>query len=137
MTKLHCTYFMNVTIIEILDSVSNNSFFENNKNFINHILLIFKLNVYKFRERKFIIINNLIAKIVKGKRIEKQIALNNSKRQLLLEKSFGKMGWVSLSSSFFCFVLCVFLLEFFLSLLFVLFLLLFYISGFSYFLTFI
>ena len=137
MTKLHCTYFMNMTIIEILDSVSNNSFFENNKNFINHILLISKLNVYKFRERKFIIINNLIAKIVKVKRIEKQIALNNSKRQLLLEKSFGKMGWVSLSSSFFCFVLCVFLLEFFLSLLFVLFLLLFYFSGFSYFLTFI
>ena len=33
-------------ILGILDSVSNNSFFENNKKLINHILLILKLYVY-------------------------------------------------------------------------------------------
>ena len=47
----------------ILDCVSNNTVFENNKIFINHILLIFKLYVYKSREKKFININNLIAEI--------------------------------------------------------------------------
>ena len=43
-------------IFGILDSVTNNSFFENNKTFIYHILL-------KSREKKFIDINNLIAEI--------------------------------------------------------------------------
>ena len=38
-------------IIGILNCVRNNSFFETNKIFINHILLIFKLYVYKSRER--------------------------------------------------------------------------------------
>ena len=38
-------------ILGILDSVSNNSLFENNEIFINHILLIFKLYVYKPREK--------------------------------------------------------------------------------------
>ena len=33
-------------ILGILDSVSNNSFFENNKKLINHILLVLKLYVY-------------------------------------------------------------------------------------------
>ena len=67
-------------ILGILDSVSNNSFFENNKIFINHILLIFKLFVYKSREKKFINVNNLIAEIRKVKSIEKEIALNTSKK---------------------------------------------------------
>ena len=61
-------------IFRILDSVRNNSFFEKNKIFINHILLIFKLYVYKSREKKFINIDNLIAEIRKVKRIEKEIA---------------------------------------------------------------
>ena len=39
---------------------------------------MFKLYVYKCRENKFININNLIAEIRKVKRIEKEIALNNS-----------------------------------------------------------
>ena len=65
-------------ILGILDSVSNNSFFENNKIFFNHILLIFKLYVYKSRGKKFININNLIAEIRNVKRIEKEISLNNS-----------------------------------------------------------
>ena len=61
-------------IFRILDSVRNNSFFEKNKIFINHILLIFKLYVYKSREKKFINIDNLIAEIRKVKRIENEIA---------------------------------------------------------------
>ena len=73
-------------ILGILDSVSNNSFFENNKILINHILLIFKLYVYKSREKKFININNLIAEIRKVKRIEKEIALNNSVKTTALRK---------------------------------------------------
>ena len=36
--------------------------FKNNKVFINHILLIFKLYVHNSREKKLININNLIAK---------------------------------------------------------------------------
>ena len=58
-------------IFEILDSVSNNSFFENNKDFVDHILLIFKLYVYKSREKKVININNLTAEIRKVIKIEK------------------------------------------------------------------
>ena len=58
----------------ILDSVRSKSFSENNKTFISHILLIFKLYVYKSREKKFINIDNLITEIRKVKRIEKEIA---------------------------------------------------------------
>ena len=65
-------------ILGILDSVSNNSFFENNKELINYQILIFKLYVYKSREKKFININSLIAEIRKVKRIVEEIALNNS-----------------------------------------------------------
>ena len=74
-------------ILGILDSASNNSFFEN-KILINHILLIFKLYVYKSREKKFININNLIAEIWKVKRIEKEIALNNSVKTIALRKKW-------------------------------------------------
>ena len=38
-------------ILGILGSASNKSFFENNKIFVSHILLIFKLHVYKSREK--------------------------------------------------------------------------------------
>ena len=76
------------TFHKILDSVSNNSFFENNKILINHILLIFKLYVYKSREKKFININNLIAEIRKVKRIEKEIALNNSMKTTAFRKKW-------------------------------------------------
>ena len=75
-------------ILGILDSVSNNSFFENNKILINHILLIFKLYVYKSREKKFININNLIAEIRKVKRIEKEIALNNTKKTISFRRKW-------------------------------------------------
>ena len=75
-------------ILGILDSVSNNSFFENNKIFFNHILLIFKLYVYKSRGKKFININNLIAEIRKVKRIEKEITLNNSMKTTTFRKKW-------------------------------------------------
>ena len=76
------------SILEILDSVSNNSFFENNKILVNHILLIFKLHVYKSREKKFININNLIAEIRKVKRVEKETALNNSMKTTAFRKKW-------------------------------------------------
>ena len=75
-------------ILGILDSVSNNSLFENNKTLINHILLIFKLCVYKSREKKFINTNNLIAEIRKIKRIEKEIALNNATKTIAFRKKW-------------------------------------------------
>ena len=56
--------------------------------FINHILLIFKLSVYKSREKKLININNLIAEIWKVKIIEKQIALTNSKKIIAFTKKW-------------------------------------------------
>ena len=75
-------------ILGILNSVSNNSFFENNKVLINHILLFFKLYVCKSREKKFININNLIAEIRKVKRIEKDIALNNSMKTIAFRRKW-------------------------------------------------
>ena len=75
-------------ILGILDSVSNNSFFEKNRILMNHILLIFKLYVYKPREKKFININDLIAGICKVKRIEKEIALNNSMKATAFRKKW-------------------------------------------------
>ena len=58
-------------IFGFLDSTSNDSIFEINKCLGNHILLIFKLYVYKSREKKLMNSNNLIAGIQKRKRIEK------------------------------------------------------------------
>ena len=69
-------------IFGFLDYTNNDSIFENNKCLSNHILLIFKLYVYKSREKKLLNINNLIAEIQKIKRIEKEIALPNSKKTI-------------------------------------------------------
>ena len=54
-----------------LGYTNNDSIFKNNKCLSNYILLIFKLYVYKSREKKLLNINNLIAEIRKRKRIEK------------------------------------------------------------------
>ena len=75
-----------MAILRILDSVIDKSFFENNKIFVYHILLIFKLHIYKSREKKFININNLIAEIWKVKRIEKEIVLDNTKKIIAFRK---------------------------------------------------
>ena len=58
------------------------------KVFVNHILLIFKLYVYKPREKKFINIKNLIAEIRKVKRIGKEIALKISKKAIAFTKKW-------------------------------------------------
>ena len=71
------TLITQTAIFVLLDSAKNDSIFENNKVLGNHILLIFKLYVYKFREKKLININNLIAEIRKSKRIEREIAQTN------------------------------------------------------------
>ena len=65
-------------IFGILDSANNDFILKNNKVFINHVLLIFKLHMQKVREKKFINLYNLIAKIRNVKRIEKEIVLTNS-----------------------------------------------------------
>ena len=44
--------------------------------------------MYKSRGKKFININNLIAKIRKVKRIEKEIALNNSMKTTAFRKKW-------------------------------------------------
>ena len=74
------------TIFGILNFVSNDCFFENNKISTNNILLILKLYVYKSREKRFININNLMAEIWKIKIIEKDITLNNSKKTVAVTK---------------------------------------------------
>ena len=81
------TSTMQTTIFGILNFVSNNCFFENNKISTNNILLILKLYVYKSREKRFININNLMAEIWKVKIIEKDIALNNSKKIIAVTKT--------------------------------------------------
>lgn len=73
-------------IFVILDSVSYDSLFENNKVFIDPILLVFMLYVYKFRERNFTNTNNLIVEIRKVKRAETEIALTDSKKTIALTK---------------------------------------------------
>ena len=74
-------------IFRFLDSANNDSIFENNKILSNHVLLIFKLYVYKSRKKKLININNLIAEIRKVKRIEKETALTNSKKTIAFIKT--------------------------------------------------
>ena len=75
-------------IFGFLDYTNNDSIFENNKCLSNHILLIFKLYVYKSREKKLLNINNLIAEIQKIKRIEKEIALSNSKKTITFTREW-------------------------------------------------
>ena len=77
-------------ILGIPESASNDSIFKNNKVFINHILLIFifKLHVFKSREKKFINLNNLIAEIRKVKTIGKGIALTNSMKAIDFTKKW-------------------------------------------------
>ena len=60
------------TVSGILDSASNYYIFKDNEVFISHILLLFKLYVYKSREKKTNI-NNLIVEIRKVKKIGKKL----------------------------------------------------------------
>ena len=69
-------------IFVFLNSTNSDCNFKKNKLLINHILLIFKLYVYRSREKQFIHINNLIAEIKSAKAIEKEIATSNSKKTI-------------------------------------------------------
>ena len=82
------TLIPQAVILGIPESSSNYSIFKNNKVFIHHILLIFKLYVFKSREKKFINLNNLIAEIRKVKTIEKEIALTNSMKTIAFTKKW-------------------------------------------------
>ena len=85
-------YFQNSLVLPILtpqtaifgflDSTNSDYNFKKNKLLINHILLIFKLYVYRSREKQFIHINNLIVEIKSAKAIEKLIATSNSKNTI-------------------------------------------------------
>ena len=86
-TLILSTLTQQTAIFGILDSLGITSFFENNRVFVNNILLIYKLYVYKTREEKFVNINNLTAVIRKVKRIEKEIALYNSKKTIVFTKN--------------------------------------------------
>ena len=67
-------------IFGFLDSTNSDYNFKKNKLLINHIILIFKLYVYRSRKKQFIYINNLIAEIKSAKVIEKEIAASNSQK---------------------------------------------------------
>ena len=71
----------------IHDSTSDDSIIKNNKVFISHLLLIFKLHVYKSQEKKFINLNNLIGEIQKVKQTKK-IVLNNSMKTIAFTKKW-------------------------------------------------
>ena len=83
-------YFQNSLVLPILtpqtaifgflDSTNSDYNFKKNKLLINHIILIFKLYVYRSRKKQFIYINNLIAEIKSAKVIEKEIAASNSQK---------------------------------------------------------
>ena len=66
-------------IFGFLYSTNSDYNFKNNKLLINHILPIFKLYVYRSREKQFIHINNLIVEIKSVKVIEK-VTTSNSKK---------------------------------------------------------
>ena len=74
--------------IGFLDYTNNESIFEDAKCLSIQILLIFELYVYKSREKKLLNINNLIAEIQKIKRIEKEIALPNSKKTIAFTRKW-------------------------------------------------
>ena len=69
------TLTLHADILKILESASNDST-SKNKVFISHILLIFKLHLFKSREKKFINLNKLIAEVWKVKTIEKRNRFN-------------------------------------------------------------
>ena len=76
-------YFQNSLVLPTLTpqtSIFGFLDFKKNKLLINHILLIFKLYVYRSRGKQFIHISNLIAEIKSAKAIEKVIATSNSKK---------------------------------------------------------
>ena len=81
---------LQTAIFGFLDFTISEYNFKKNKLLINHIinLLIFKLYVYRSREKQFIHINNLIAEIKSAKAIEKEIATSNSKKTIAFKNKW-------------------------------------------------
>ena len=75
-------------IFGFLDSTNSDYNLKKNKLLINHILLIFKLYVYRSREKQFIHINNLIAEIKRAKAIEKEIATSDSRKTIAFKNKW-------------------------------------------------
>ena len=75
-------------IFGLLDSTNSDYNLETNKLLINHILLIFKLYVYRSREKQFIHINSLIAEIKSPRVIQKEIATSNSKKKIAFKNKW-------------------------------------------------
>ena len=74
-------------IFGILEYARNDCIFKNNKVCINQILLIFtSYYIFKFKEKKFINLNDLIVEIQKVKMIGKEIALNDSMKTIAFTK---------------------------------------------------
>ena len=73
---------LQTAISGFLDSTNSDYIFKKNELLINDILLIFKLYVYRSREKQFLHINNLIVEIKSAKAIEKLIATSNSKNTI-------------------------------------------------------
>ena len=91
-------YFQNSLVLSIvtpqtpifgfLDSTNSDCSFKKNKLLINHILLIFKLYVYRSREKQFIYIYNFFAEIKSAKAIEKEIGTSNSKKTIAFKNKW-------------------------------------------------
>ena len=75
-------------IFGFLDCTNSDYNFKKNKLLINHILLIFKLYLYRSREKQFIHINNFIAEIKSAKAIEKEFATSNSKKTIAFKNKW-------------------------------------------------
>ena len=69
-------------VFGLLDSQNSDPKFKKSKILINQILLLFKLYLYRSREKQFININYLILEIESVKIIEKEMATSNSKKTI-------------------------------------------------------
>ena len=62
----------------------------------NHILLLFKLYIYNSRPSGILILNSLLAEIVKIMNIEKHLASSNQNKIIKYNKKWGKIEtWIS------------------------------------------
>ena len=83
-------YFQNSLVLPFLtpQTAIFGSLGSTNSDLINHVVLIFKLYVYRSREKQFIHINNLIAEIKSAKVIEKEIATSKSKKTIAFKNKW-------------------------------------------------
>ena len=76
-------YFPQLSLPELLPQTALFGFYENSEKDLlilnNHILLLFKLYIYREREKKDLSLEGLLSIIIKTKKIEKNIATKNYK----------------------------------------------------------